>query len=101
AVGGGKVSADDEAKMKALGDQYNSLLSAHRDKLEKDAEQKAKDAQAALATAVTEDDKKAAAKNAADAEKDLKKLQGDKDAFAGADLPRNEGTKGDKRSEER
>jgi hypothetical protein len=79
------------------------MVSAHHAKLEEDAVKKAADAKAALDALGPSGDKekKTELENAAaNAKADLERLQGDKDAFGGANLPRNEGTKGDKQTKD-
>ena len=103
ALGGKEPTPEQEAQMKNDGDAYRTMVAAHQTKLEADAVKKADEAKAALATlpAGTDEAKRKELETAAaKADESLKKLQGEKDAFGGANLPRNEGTKGDKQTKD-
>jgi hypothetical protein len=103
ALGGKAPTPEQEAQMQADGDKYREMVAAHHVKLEQDAVKKADAAKAALAAlpAGTSDEKRVELEtNLAKADEALKRLQGEKDAFGGANLPRNEGTKGDKQTKD-
>jgi hypothetical protein len=101
ALGGKAPTPEQEAQMQADGDKYREMVAAHHAELAQKAKDKVKDAEAALAApSVTPDQQTKLEKALKDAQGALKRIEGDQDAFGGANLPRNEGTKGDKQTKD-